>query len=182
MDDQARFLLLVVERLDALGIDYMVTGSMALALYAMPRMTRDVDVVIEINSADVESFVREFAADCVIDRDDVIQAIDRSGMFNVIHAEWLVKADFIVRKSETYRKVEFDRRRDAVIEGRSVSVVSPEDLILSKLHWSRDSGSELQRRDVAQLLKHLPSLDETYLRKWAAELGVRVPEIGDDDE
>jgi hypothetical protein len=49
-------------------------------------------------------------------------------------------------------------------------VVSCEDLILSKLAWARDSESELQRRDVRQLLAG--SVDTDYLRRWAPVLGV----------
>ena len=36
----------MVERLESAGIDYMLTGSMALNCYATPRMTRDVDLVV----------------------------------------------------------------------------------------------------------------------------------------
>ena len=86
--------------------------------------------------------------------------------------EWIVKADFIVRKDSAYRRTEFDRRREIDIDGEPVVLVSPEDLILSKLHWGKDSGSELQRRDVEQLLQSVEDLDENYLKEWASELGV----------
>jgi hypothetical protein len=93
-------------------------------------------------------------------------------MFNIIHNDWIIKADFIVRKSAAYRVKEFERRRPFQIEGRSVNFVAPEDLILSKLSWARDSVSELQERDVRDLLDAVGELDLDYLRTWAAELGV----------
>ena len=100
-------------------------------------------------------------------------------MFNIIHNEWIVKADFIVRKGDEYRKLEFSRRRDERIAGEAVSIVSPEDLVLSKLVWSRDSGSELQMRDVRSLLAAGIDLDWPYLERWAAVLDVsdRLAEV-----
>jgi len=171
--EQLEFLRLIAARLHAAGIPYMVTGSLALAVWAVPRMTRAVDVVVEVEAADAQRLTALFADDCVIDEDAVQEAIARRGMFNVIHAEWIVKADFVVRKDAAYRKVELDRRRWPDVDGTAVAFVSPEDLILSKLVWGRDSHSELQRTDVRQLVETVEDLDWGYLHTWAGELGVR---------
>jgi len=173
MDEQSEFVKNIAGRLDSAGIPYMLTGSVALALYARPRMTRDVDVVIECRPDDVVKIVRAFGADCYVDANAVREAIASRTMFNIIHNEWVIKADFIVKKEDVYREVEFERRRRFVVEGVPVWVVALEDLVLSKLHWSRDSGSELQRSDVRLLLEAAPSLDRAYLEKWARHLGVQ---------
>jgi hypothetical protein len=94
-------------------------------------------------------------------------------MFNIIHNEWVLKADFIIRKDEEYRNLEFGRRQRLRVGGRSVWVVSPEDLILSKLCWVKKSESELQRRDVEDIFAAIPDLDRSYLREWSEVLGVR---------
>ncbi len=93
-------------------------------------------------------------------------------MFNIIHNDWIVKADFVVRKDEAYRVTEFSRRRTIEIDGLPVVFVAPEDLILSKLWWARESGSELQERDVRDLLDAVEDLDLDYLRRWAADLNI----------
>jgi len=173
MDEQLEFLRLIAARLHAAGIPYMVTGSLALAVWAVPRMTRDIDVVVEAGPADAQRLVGLFAGDCVIDADAVQEAIARRGMFNVIHTEWIVKADFIVRKDAAYRKVELERRRWLEVAGTAIAFVSPEDLILSKLVWGQDSRSELQRNDVRQLAAAVKDLDWGYLHTWAVELGVQ---------
>jgi hypothetical protein len=173
MDEQLEFLRLIAARLQAAGIPYMVTGSLAQAVWAVPRMTRDIDVVVEVGAADAQRLTALFADDCVIDEDAVQEAIARRDMFNVIHAEWIVKADFIVRKDTAYRKVELDRRRWLEVAGTAIAFVSPEDLILSKLVWGEDSHSELQRKDVRQLVEAVEDLDWDYLQAWAGELGVR---------
>jgi hypothetical protein len=94
-------------------------------------------------------------------------------MFNVIDSGAGWKADLIIRKERPFSLREFSRKVPATILGIAVAVVSPEDSILSKLEWSRDSGSERQYRDaigVAQL--NVKTLDQSYLRQWANELNI----------
>jgi len=173
MDEQLEFLKLVARRLDSAGIAYMVTGSMAMGLFTIPRMTRDIDLVIECAPGDEKRIVSLFEEDCYIDQDGVGEAVARRGMFNIIHNEWIIKADFIVRKDSEYRKVEFGRRRTVDIEGSPVAVVAPEDLILSKLCWARDAESRIQEEDARHLARSGIGMDWTYLEKWADFLGVR---------
>jgi hypothetical protein len=81
-----------------------------------------------------------------------------------------VKVDLIVRKSSEYRALEFARRSRVALGAIQTWIVSREDLILSKLVWARDNASELQLRDVRQLLAG--PVDAGYLHQWAAVLGV----------
>jgi len=172
MDEQLEFVKLIASRLDSVRIPYMMTGSMAMAVYSVPRMTRDIDLVVEVKTADVDKIVDLFSGDCYIDRDSVRQAVDAHSMFNIIHNEWVVKADFIIRKDEEYRREEFARRQKVVIGDMTIFVVSAEDLILSKLVWGKESQSELQLRDVRQMLSTVSELDWKYMKKWAMVLGI----------
>jgi len=174
MNEQLEFVKEIAGRLDSAGIAYMLTGSMALALYTRPRMTRDIDLVIECRSPDSDIIVRLFEVDCYVDAEEVRDAIASRTMFNIIHNEWIIKADFIVRKDDNYRQLEFGRRRRFTIEGVPVWVVSPEDLILSKLHWSKEAESELQREDARVMMQTIQDLDWIYLEKWAENLGVKT--------
>lgn len=172
MDEQLQFVMLIISRLDSIKVPYMLTGSMAMAFYSSPRMTRDVDLVVELNRLAVDRLVELFAGDCYIETESVRQAVETHSMFNVIHREWALKADFVVRKASEYRAVEFARRQLLEFEGNEVWVVAVEDLILSKLVWSKTSHSALQSRDVRQLLSSEIALDREYLRKWAQALKV----------
>jgi hypothetical protein len=173
MDEQSLFLLEIAERLGGAGIPYMLTGSVALAIYAAPRMTRDIDIVIDIGADDAGRVVALFEGDCYIDRDDTYEAARRRVMFNAIHKESLLKIDFIVRKDEPYREAEFQRRRPIDIEGTAIAVVAPEDLFLSKLCRARGSQSELHLRDAKALAGSVRDLDWKYILDWALKLGVR---------
>jgi hypothetical protein len=150
----------------------MLTGSMAMNYYAQPRMTRDIDVVVELEPRDAQRIAALLAHDFVWELEAVPDAALRRGMFNIIHREWVVKIDFVVRKESAYRGEEFKRRRQVEIEGKPTWIVGPEDLLLSKLHWAKDSPSELQLRDVRNLADSVPGLDWNYINHWAAEIGV----------
>jgi hypothetical protein len=163
-------LKLVSERLSAGQFQFMLTGSFALAYYATPRMTRDLDIVVELRENDVERFAGAFHADFYLDPDDARKAVAAQRMFNLMHLQSGIKVDFIVRKSTEYREVEFLRRRAVSFSGVQTYIVSREDLILSKLVWAAESNSEMQRRDLQALIH--ASLEKAYLRRWAASLGV----------
>lgn len=160
----------VAERLDRAGIAYMLTGSLAMNLYAVPRMTRDIDLVVELSSAGIDRFVNLFSPDYYISRAAVAEAITRRRMFNLIHQPSVIKVDCIVRRDSPFRQLEFERRRRRVVEGCELWIVSREDLVLSKLEWAKDSRSEMQLGDVRQLLA--TGCDDAYLDEWSATLGV----------
>jgi len=172
VDEQLAFVKEIARRLEDAGVPYMVTGSLALAAYGIPRMTRDIDIVLDVAPQDAERLTALLEVFGYVDADAVRQAIARRGMFNVIHERWFIKADFIVRKDDLYRVEELSRRRFLRLGEARVAVVSPEDLLLSKLVWGRASGSELQRRDVQGLMRSVDRLDWAYLRRWAWHLGV----------
>ena len=56
------------------------------------------------------------------------------------------------------------------VEGVNISVVSPEDLVLSILLWAKASSSELQMRDVRAIVASVSELDWEYLREWSRQL------------
>lgn len=160
----------VSARLDGANIEYMLTGSMAMNYYAQPRMTRDIDVVVALCPADAAQVVQLFSQDYYVSREAVDSSIAHQSLFNLIHNESVIKVDCIVRKQSEYRLGEFNRRQRIKIEDFETWIVSKEDLILSKLFWAKDSHSELQLRDVKNLV--LTGCDRDYIQRWTQELGV----------
>ncbi len=160
----------VCERLERIGVAYMLTGSMAMNYYAQPRMTRDIDFVIEVEPADSVKLVAAFEPDYYVPKDSLEDAIATRGMFNLLHLDSVIKIDLVVRKDDPYREFEFGRRASIALSGFNVWIVSKEDLILSKLVWAKAGESELQRRDVRNLLSTDSDLE--YLRQWAVKLSV----------
>lgn len=171
MSDEIEVLKLVTTRLDAAGIGYMVTGSLALSHYAQPRMTRDIDLVVALEPNDAERLAHLLGDQFDCDADAIRAAIVRQDMFNLIHTELVVKVDFVVRKDIPFRLEEFARRRCVEFAGERISIVTPEDLLLSKLVWAKDTRSPIQLADARNLIEST-MLDWTYAERWAAHLSV----------
>jgi hypothetical protein len=172
VSDELDILKSVAARLEASGIPYMVTGSMAANFYATPRMTRDIDLVVELREGDIGRMVALFQSEYYIDRDMVEQAVRSQSMFNMINNALVVKVDCVVRKDSVYRQEEFFRRRSVMVDGAPVTIVAPEDLILSKLEWAKESRSQMQLDDVRNLFRSVAHLDRAYLNRWADHLGL----------
>lgn len=165
----------VATRLSKANIPYMLTGSMALNFYARPRMTRDIDIVIDLREEDIVRLEKELSDVYYMDRASVRASL-RVGprMFNVIHQETVIKVDLIIRPDSAYARMAFARRRSHEFSGTQVVVIAPEDLVLSKLEWARDSHSEFQLRDVSSVLQDVENLDIAYIQHWVARLGLEA--------
>lgn len=170
MTEELQLLRDVVGRLDAAGIEYMLTGSVALNCYAQPRMTRDIDLVVAFHLKDAEHIQEILGQDFYVSEHAAREAVAHQGSFNAIHQTTLIKVDFMVRKQEDYRLHEFARRQRLKLSDFEVWVVSKEDLILSKLHWALESRSERQLSDVENLIA--TGCDTCYLRTWSAALNL----------
>jgi hypothetical protein len=105
-----------------------------------------------------------------IDKDMIFEAVKEKSMFNIIHLKEIIKIDFIIRKNEEYRIEEFKNKKEIIIEGTKIKVVSIEDLIISKFLWSEDSLSEIQLNDI----KNLTSVEfnRKYVVFWCTKLGI----------
>jgi hypothetical protein len=169
----AELLADVIARLEAAGVPYMITGSLASTFHGEPRATRDVDVVIDPSSAGLDRLVDDLrAAGYYVDRDAAEDALRDRGQFNAI-GDAAAKIDFIVRRDRPFSIEEFGRRRRVELLGTPGFIASVEDVILAKLEWAADTGSERQLRDVAAMVAVSgDALDAAYLMTWAARLGV----------
>jgi hypothetical protein len=157
-------------RFEQAGIQYMLTGSMAMNYYAQPRMTRDIDVVIAIAPEDVDRVVALFRPHYDVSEERIREALVNESIFNLIHQDSVIKVDCIILKSGEYRRIEFERRQKISILDFTTFIVSKEDLIISKLFWAKDSHSETQLGDVKNLLA--TGYDAAYLQRWTHELGL----------
>jgi hypothetical protein len=160
----------VLERCD---VECAVMGGFAVHYWALPRPTYDVDFAVALDGDALASLLRaleeagfvvpvEFAAgwtDTLAGMRKV--AVKRTEGRHVWNVDVFLAATPFVRSA-------FDRRVPATIEGRAVKVVSAEDLLLFKLWANRRKDLA----DVEDMLLLLGTLDTTYLRQWAARLGI----------
>jgi len=173
MASQREFLQSVVEKLQKAGIDYVICGSIAASFYGVERSTQDADIIINPTEEQLTNFFKLLGDAYYVNSDDAAEALNQRTMFNIIDVENIWKADLIIRKKTDFYAEEFRRKRKEEMLGKDFYILSPEDVILSKLLWAKQSRSELQYRDVMTILTiQAGHLDMKYLNKWAKVLNV----------
>ena len=167
----------VMTHLDALGVDYMLVGSVASSLQGVARSTIDADLVADLSNTQAEALVERLEIDFYISSVAVKEALSRRSMFNVVQFSSGFKVDIYILGNRPFDREEFSRRTVYTTNGRRLWVATPEDLIISKLDWYRLGGevSDRQWRDLLGLLEiHRESLDRAYLERWVVALGLQT--------
>lgn len=170
----AALLRSAVAALDAAGVPFMLTGSLAAAYHGAGRATMDIDLVIDPTAPQLHALVRLLeGTGTYVSPEAAEEAFAHQTMFNMVDTTSGWKVDLIVRKQRAFSTTEFMRRQPAEFEGCPLWVASVEDVIVAKLEWAKLGGSARQLEDVAALLRvRAGQLDRTYVERWVAELGL----------
>lgn len=176
--------LLFLRPLNRIGGRYIVSDGVASILYGEPRLTNDVDFVIYLRDADIARFQEVFPApEFYLPPTEIIAteiARQAGGQFNVIHTDTGFKADFYLAGRDELNAWGFRHSRKLKYRGESITVAPPEYVILRKLEYFREGGSDKHLRDVRAMLAvsgdllDRPALDEWIQRRGLAAEWVRV--------
>jgi hypothetical protein len=169
---QEDLLLLVASKLRELKIPYMLTGGVAVIFYGKPRLTHDFDLVVEMPFSRMADFVEAFRNDFYISREAIQEALSKRTMFNLIHLDSGIKVDFWMLQDNEFDRMRFHRRQAHQYGRSEVVFSSPEDMILQKLLWFKESDVQKHADDARSILQIQPNLDKSYLQRWAAKLSV----------
>jgi hypothetical protein len=172
----AELLKRVCDELEEKNIDYMLSGSLAMNIYTVPRMTRDIDIVIDLKISDIDKFVTIFEKGFYIYKEGLGEEIRNRRMFNVIDNDSGFKIDFIVKKRTEFHLKEFERRERKSAFGFKPWVVSMEDLVLSKLKWIQELKSDTQLSDIENLLS-VPEIDKGYIKEWCEKMQLKTYDL-----
>lgn len=165
-----------VTRLTALGVPYFVTGSVAGTLYGEPRLTHDIDLVVVLTARDVDRFVAAFPLDeFYCPPNDVLAIEVRRGVrghCNVIHHATGFKADIYIAFDELHRWA-MEQRREIDVSGFVLVLAPIEYVIVRKLEYFREGGSEKHLRDIRSMLDVSESIvDFAELNRWIGKRGL----------
>ncbi len=172
---QSEIIRILTDILDELKIGYAIGGSIASSIYGTPRFTQDADIAVQPFLSVAEQFYEKLKDSFYISKEAMYQAINSRGSFNVIHFETAFKIDIFTANSE-FEKLLLTRSKKNKIDesvNKLFSLVSPEDIILLKLQWYRQSGCESERQwtDIFGVLAvQKEHLDFDYLRDWAEKM------------
>jgi len=171
--DQSELMRLVIQALEIVGIPYMITGSQASGYYGEPRFTRDVDIVADIDREQGEDFIKYFPSnEFYCDREMIEAEINRRGQFNIIHSASGMKIDIILTKTTPFSQTEFARRkRSTIFSNQNTFFASPEDVIIKKMEYYKEGGSEKHLRDITGILEVSgEEIDLSYIDQWVQRL------------
>jgi hypothetical protein len=151
--------------LNMLGVPYMVSGSVAVIIYGEPRLTHDVDLIVVLDRGQIARLREAFPpAEFYCPPAEVIEvevAREQRGHFNIIHHETGFKADVYLNGRDPLHAWGLTRARELKVEGQVLFVAPPEYVILRKLEYYSEGGSEKHLRDIRSILNTSPEAIQT---------------------
>lgn len=154
------------------AIPYMVTGSLSVIRYGRLRTSHDIDFIIEGKESDSPKIKEAFQSlprkEFVVDPLHIQEAVHTASQFNIFHLPTCLKLDFWLLKNTPFDQERFRRKKDIHVFDQIVTFSSPEDTILQKFLWYRESQIEKHLIDAAFVYQiQKDTLDEAYLESWA---------------
>jgi hypothetical protein len=165
-----------VEPLERLGLPYCITGSVASSVYGEPRLTADIDVVLLLRLEDIAALRATFPDEnYYVPPDDTLRLeLTRSsrGMFNLIHHASSFKADVYLAGRDPLHAWALEHRRRIDLEGSGAWIAPPEYVIVRKLEFLREGGSDKHERDIRSMLA-ATALDRAFVDAEVTRLGLQ---------
>jgi hypothetical protein len=162
----------IVEALTALGIPNMLVGSYSRNYYAIPRATKDVDIVIELPSQSLlTELARRIAPDFVMDEQITFETITGNVRHIIRCPGSPIVIELFVLGDDEFQRHRFARRREVAIPALNAKLFLPaaEDVIIQKLRWGRPKDLS----DVVDVMAvQAGKLDDTYIQEWCRKLGI----------
>ena len=148
--------LLFVRRLNDAGVRYVIGGSLASTFYGEPRLTDDVHIIVFLNDADIRGLPELYpATDFYLPPFEVIVtevARERRGHFNILHKATSFKADIYPAGRDEFNAWAFRNKRPIQFQGVTLVLAPLEYVIVRKLEYFREGGSEKHLRDIRGIL------------------------------
>jgi len=171
--------LIFVRPLNLADIRYLVTGSVAAIFYGEPRLTHDVDFIVVLNDSDIQKLAEAFpSTEFYLPPSEVIATEARReqrGHFNIIHLETGFKADMYLSGREELNAWAFRRKHQIEFEKEIVMLAPLEYVILRKLEYYREGGSEKHLRDIRSMLGISgEKLDQPAVDEWIQRCGLQA--------
>lgn len=165
----------VVQLLEKGEIEHYLVGSLAAMYYGRPRFTNYIDLVVQIKASQISVFVQLFDIDDYYcpPQEIISDEVIRRGAFNLIHQKSGVKIDVILTKPTPFSECEMGRRQKVqILPGFEAFIATAEDIILKKLDFFREVGSEKHLLDIRSILSET-AIDSQYLKEWIEKLGLQ---------
>jgi hypothetical protein len=174
--EHADLLQYMARTFEQLGVAYLITGSTATIFFGEARFTTDIDVVAKLSDEHVPALMKAFPpTEYYLSEAAARTAIRTHGQFNIIHPESGLKIDVMVPADTAFNRARLARARKVRPGEYEASFASMEDVILKKLEYYQDGGSDKHLRDIAGVFKISgEQIDREYISEWAERLNLKA--------
>ncbi len=166
---------IIATALNEAGIEYAITGSVASGVHGEPTATQDVDIIVRMTEAQARVLARALPSRFYRNEDSLAQASRTGGLANVVDLDTAFKVDLSVVPLTPFHRSVFERRQGILFEagGERIDVVSPEDIMLMKLLWRKDTQSTKQWHNALGVARAKGArMDWKYLFEQARALDI----------
>lgn len=174
MQDQA-IALEVIEKLDQLGVPYMVVGSLSSNVHGVPRATHDADFVLQLGATAFATVLKHLEPRFQSDRQLRFEGVTGTKRHILGLKETDFKVELFALTDDPFDQSRFARRCLRQFLGRDVYLQSPEDVVVQKLRWLDRADRPKDREDIASVVGvRQTSLDWSYIHHWCDQHGTRL--------
>lgn len=159
----------VVDALESLGVPYVVVGSFSSNLYGLPRSTKDADLVVELGAVSVAALQQALGPGFRVDPQMSFETVTMTSRLIVVHVATAFKVELFLLSNDPHDRERFARRARRPMPEREPFVATPEDVVVTKLRWSRGGNRAKDMDDVVNVLHaQWARLDWDYIRRWCS--------------
>jgi hypothetical protein len=168
MNPESSVTIHVADALAASGIPYLLTGSFASNYYGIPRSTKDADFVMQLAGGVGAEFGRLLGDEFILDPQLSFETVTGTYRQYIRHRTRRFKIELFVLSNDDYDQERFRRKREGEIFGHKIWLLSPEDVVVSKLRWARSKDED----DVKNVMTvQNQKLDWNYIENWCRKHG-----------
>jgi hypothetical protein len=152
----------------------MVVGSFSSNIYGIPRSTKDADFVIEAEGDAITRLAKEIGDGFLLDAQSSFETVTGTTAYRFTHRDSAFVIELFVLSADPHDAIRFSRRVRGSLDGHVIFVPTVEDVIVTKLRWSRHAHRQKDLDDVRGILAvQAGQLDLAYIRQWADTHGTR---------
>jgi hypothetical protein len=159
---------------DEVGVQYMLVGSYSSNFYGRPRSTKDADFVLQLQGDSISAICSKLGSGFKLDPQMSFETVTSTMRYIVTHINSVFKIALFLLSNDPHDRLRFQRRQKEDFEGHEVWLPTAEDVVVTKLRWSKGGRRKKDVDDVTDVLKVRHSrLDLAYIRHWTDQHGTR---------
>jgi hypothetical protein len=168
------FVVIVIDALNRLNIPYMLVGSFSSNIYGTPRSTKDADFVVQLDHRLLGPLAAIVGQDFEFEPQMTFETVTSTMRYRMRHKGTAFLVELFELSGDAHDQTRFARRLEMPFAGRTAFVPTAEDVVITKLRWSKQGQRSKDVDDVRNVLaaQH-PSLDLPYVRNWCDQHGTR---------